>query len=392
MAPSTPSSQPQASAISVLPPQSDFVLFPAPARPVPQHWNSRPVNSLRVAHQSPPVQGVHLSRRSYHPYRKPLAQSLRASIAQDSRATSLVNQPQGFARYSTRPHSFPGATAPPAQRILGLSASANSSPSLRPPVPLFPGTENIQLQYQLARSQALRRKMSPADLSHDLGALLDFSAETYAEGFRSPEDCDLFDSPKVMNFASVNTVSTTVSPKDLMLDSSAPPSASFTDLSTPSFDSPGYFSQDTSPLFGMEELGPGHENWESLFPADSVLAKMDTKVEDKPAMAPASAPPMTRTPSSPGASPKAGRVSTRPSSISGVKPRNRDKPLPPIVFDTADPIAAKRARNTEAARKSRARKVEAQDKMERRIAELEKDLAECQQREAYWKSVAEARQ
>ncbi|KAI1995520.1 General control protein [Ophidiomyces ophidiicola] len=234
--------------------------------------------------------------------------------------------------------------------------------------------------------------MSPADLSHDLGALLDFSAETYAEGFRSPEDCDLFDSPKVMNFASVNTVSTTVSPKDLMLDSSAPPSASFTDLSTPSFDSPGYFSQDTSPLFGMEELGPGHENWESLFPADSVLAKMDTKVEDKPAMAPASAPPMTRTPSSPGASPKAGRVSTRPSSISGVKPRNRDKPLPPIVFETADPIAAKRARNTEAARKSRARKVEAQDKMERRIAELEKDLAECQQREAYWKSVAEARQ
>ncbi|EEP80982.1 cross-pathway control protein A [Uncinocarpus reesii 1704] len=99
---------------------------------------------------------------------------------------------------------------------------------------------------------------------------------------------------------------------------------------------------------------------------------------------------MVRTKSSPGASPRNGRSTTRPSSISGVKPRNRDKPLPPIVYDSADPVAAKRARNTEAARKSRARKVEVQEQMERRIAELEKELQKSRQSEAYWRSIAEA--
>ncbi|KMU87038.1 CPCA [Coccidioides immitis H538.4] len=149
----------------------------------------------------------------------------------------------------------------------------------------------------------------------------------------------------------------TVSPKDLMMDSSAPPSTSFTDMSTPSFESPGYFSHDTSPLIATDsDLGPGHEEWESLFPVESaMLPKFDEKVPLCSPKAPSALiTPMTRTASSPGASPRNSRSSTRPSSISGVKPRNRDKPLPPIVYDTSDPVAAKRARNTEAARKSRA--------------------------------------
>ena len=99
---------------------------------------------------------------------------------------------------------------------------------------------------------------------------------------------------------------------------------------------------------------------------------------------------MVASASSPGASPRSGR-SGRHSSVSGVKARNRDKPLPPIVYDASDPVAVKRARNTEAARKSRARKLELQESMERRIAELEKQLEEARQSEQYWKSIAQAK-
>jgi hypothetical protein len=73
--------------------------------------------------------------------------------------------------------------------------------------------------------------------------------------------------------------------------------------------------------------------------------------------------------------------------VAGVNARQR-KPLPPIKFDSADPAAMKRARNTEAARKSRARKLERQGEMERRIEELERMLEESKQREEYWRSMA----
>jgi hypothetical protein len=102
---------------------------------------------------------------------------------------------------------------------------------------------------------------------------------------------------------------------------------------------------------------------------------------------------MIRTSSSPGGSPNMtnGLDSSRHSSVSGVNSRRRDKPLPPITYDTADPVASKRARNTEAARKSRARKMERHDAMERRISELEKQLEDTQRREEYWKSLAQSR-
>jgi hypothetical protein len=206
---------------------------------------------------------------------------------------------------------------------------------------------------------------------------------------------------KLVNFTSINDGTTqlpvTVSPKDLMMDSApAPPSTSFTEMSTPSFGSSGYFSHDTSPLFADAELGPGQEDWESLFPADgnSPAPRLDLApaTPAAPLLAP-SASPMIANDSSAGESPRSGRNAVRHSSVCGVnaKPRNRDKPLPPITYDTSDPVAVKRARNTEAARKSRARKVELQELQERRIAELEQSLAESRQREAYWKSIAEAK-
>ena len=188
------------------------------------------------------------------------------------------------------------------------------------------------------------------------------------------------------------------------MDASAPPSATFTDLSTPpSFESPGYFSQDTSPMFTELEFPAGHEQWDPLFPTndtDAFSAAFDsTAMEVAAAMPPpkASLPPVppspvVNAPSSPAPqpapSPSSRASSAKPSSVAGVNARQR-KPLPVIKYDSSDPVAVKRARNTEAARKSRARKLQRQDELERRIAELEKSLEESQKREAYWKTLAQ---
>ncbi|KAL5045273.1 hypothetical protein BDW71DRAFT_89753 [Aspergillus fruticulosus] len=191
----------------------------------------------------------------------------------------------------------------------------------------------------------------------------------------------------------------TVSPSDLFMDASAPPSASFTDLSTPSFDSPGYFSQDTSPMFGTDlDLAPGHEEWAPLFPAnDGMSIPFDPAPLEIPApvseveVDPPVSSPAVKPVSSPVRSPPGSRSSTtKHSTVAGVGAR-RSKPLPPIKYDESDPVAAKRARNTEAARKSRARKLERQGDMERRIAELTKELEETRQMVEFWKSQARAR-
>jgi hypothetical protein len=195
----------------------------------------------------------------------------------------------------------------------------------------------------------------------------------------------------------------TISPKDLFMDASAPPSTSFTDLSTPSFESPGYFSQDTSPMFPTDlELGPGSEEWGPLFPAQDDFstafdsAALDVALalsqpETKPAKDVSVPPsPAVRNSASPAPSPAPSKSGVKHSTVAGVNARQR-KPLPPIKVDSSDPVALKRARNTEAARKSRARKLERQDEMERRIRELEKSLEEAQQREQYWKALAQNR-
>jgi len=181
----------------------------------------------------------------------------------------------------------------------------------------------------------------------------------------------------------------------LVLDNSAPPSTSFTDLSTPPFDSPGLFSHDTSPMFPVDqELGPGHEEWESLFPTNDTFALPVDELKAVLAGTVKSGPlasPMIRDPSSPGYSPNTDSRSKKYSSVVGVNSRRTGKPLPPIQVDDSDPVAVKRARNTEAARKSRARRAERSDAMERRISELEKSLEEAQKSAAYWQNLAEAR-
>lgn len=183
----------------------------------------------------------------------------------------------------------------------------------------------------------------------------------------------------------------TVSPKDLFNDS-IPPSASFTNLTTPGstfIETPDEDYQ-TSPLF-TDSIGvDGHgENWFSLFPDDN-----------GPISQPA--PTMSRTVSAssghqivvhPGGegnrkrsstatmSPATFSPATKHSTVAGVNARKRDKPLPPIVVDEHDSVALKRARNTAAARKSRAKKVSERDDMEGRIEELQEQVK-------FWKEKA----
>lgn len=339
--------------------------------------------------------------------------------------TRLLPQSTGFPQFSLS-SSFNRSN--PSIRKYASRYHAASVPfnsplsSNRPPVPLFNSSGrwsswNYQYQKQLQRKQQQLqdykrcRIMSQPNLAQglDMPDFFDLPSHPFGDDFEST-----MLSPQQFSTAGLGPVpdstagapSGTISPKDLMMDASAPPSASFTDLSTPSFESPGYFSQDTSPMFSTElEFPPGHEQWDPLFPTndtDAFSAAFDSVTMEIAAAIPppkASVPPVPASPavdapsSSPAPqsapSPAPSRASSvKPSSVAGVNTRQR-KPLPVIKFDANDPVAARRARNTEAARKSRARKLQRQDEMERRIAELEKSLEESQKREAYWKALAQ---
>lgn len=50
--------------------------------------------------------------------------------------------------------------------------------------------------------------------------------------------------------------------------------------------------------------------------------------------------------------------------------KNRNSPLTPVVCESDDPVSMKRARNTEAARRSRARKLERMTQLEEKVEEL----------------------
>ncbi|RJE19538.1 control protein [Aspergillus sclerotialis] len=323
------------------------------------------------------------------------------STAQNPQLARVISQSTGYP-LSTSNRSSP-SNRTHAQRYLAASVPSNSPQPNRPPVPLFNSTGNLSQNQQKALNYR-RRIMSTPNIQ-DFSDIFDLQTSHF-DGFDSTMEPSMVSpqQPLATSFTPVNdsmagAPAGTVSPKDLMMDNSAPPSTSFTDLSTPSFESPGYFSQNTSPMFPAElELGAGHEGWDPLFPptdesfpaiydADSLdIATTTTLSETKPAKPPAS--PMIRKLSSPGQSPAPTRGVAKHSSVSGVNARQR-KPLPPIKYDADDPVAVKRARNTEAARKSRARKLKRQDDMEARIAELEKMLEEAQQREQYWKALAE---
>lgn len=213
-----------------------------------------------------------------------------------------------------------------------------------------------------------------------------------------PADASLFDMDYSNTFVPVNDPTsdqapTTVSPKDLVKEAeSAPPSTAFTNLSTPLSiydNSPNISSYQTSPMEDYLAFDDSAYTG-SLFPDANVDTSptFNTKNFANNATYPA-APALTRNKSSPGQSPSTGHG--RHSSVSGVNSRRSGKLLGPVKADPADPISVKRARNTEAARKSRARKLEKLESLEETIAGLQVQLDQTAAERDYYRSLAEGR-
>ena len=220
----------------------------------------------------------------------------------------------------------------------------------------------------------------------NFGADFQSDAPLFDADFTTPQ----FTSVNESTAHSASTNTGTVSPKDLVREpqASAPPSTAFTNLTSPSiFDSPDVNeSFETSPMFNSGDADMGGDNWFSLFPntnaeSDESPPNPSDDIIEQPAYAVSSDAGRRR--SSPGHSPQGARGTPgKHSSISGVSSRKRDKPLPPIlVEDPTDTVAMKRARNTLAARKSRQKKVQ-------RFDELEKTIEELRDEVTHWKNLA----
>lgn len=264
--------------------------------------------------------------------------------------------------------------------------------STRPPVPLFHSnsTGNLaqnQNQFQQVNditafamggagtsapssfSAPSSLTMHPANVAYD-GTFGDLSAAGDADLFSYAGGYDFELMPAGDSFGSIDdgvVNAGTISPKDLLNDS-VPPSTSFTNLTTPGstlLDTPDDYQ--TSPLF--TDSMAADNAWFSLFPEENeVVPSMERTSSNHIIVHPGgegNARKRSSTQASPTFSP-----AVRHSDIAGVNARKRDKPLPPIVVDEADPVALKRARNTAAARKSRAKKVMEKDDLEAQITDL----------------------
>lgn len=215
---------------------------------------------------------------------------------------------------------------------------------------------------------------------------------------------DLFGSAFTAVNESVASESTrTVSPKDIFNDGglSAPPSAAFTNLTSPDINSPfGLDSYDTSPMFGVDEMNNATADWFPLFNDGNDAQTTSFS---------STAPPLERTvstasnaqssASSNNNSPlildvhnrrKSSVASPSMSATAGVKSRRRKQPLPPIAVDPSDKVALKRARNTLAARESRQRKLDHVSVLELRVKELEEEREQMAAEMAKWKAIAVA--
>jgi general control protein GCN4 len=261
----------------------------------------------------------------------------------------------------------------------------------RPPVPLFSSSSNNILP----QTQQLPNVANMADLhsnnSFDSGASL---MPAFQAGGFTLEQVSAF---TAINDPSVASGSTrTVSPKDIFADAfgSAPPSAAFTNLTSPDIDVSPFINDsfETSPMFQGEPMLTNTNDWFSLFPEE------ENKLHELK-YAPAVPLPMERTVSSQSmersgsssmGSPlvldtssfrRKSSVTNSPSTNGISKSRRRKGTLPAITVDPNDKIALKRARNTLAARESRQRKFDHVSELEARNADLEAEIEK-------WKNIA----
>lgn len=366
------------------------MLYPAPQpRPQPRFRDSRslaPNTAHRPSALQPFLAQNNPRRHSFSlQLQRHLQQQFPGSPVQDPRVTQLARSPSYWS-HPTVKHSQP------------YSATVPTNSPQRPPIPPF-HAGNIPLEKRKQYMQYRRNMSTPNFQGKSFVSTV--SSNTTAHTMSSEHDTELFGLPSAGGMGpftfdellgqetgalSPEAPTGTISPQDLMFDHSIPPSGTFTDLSTPPFDSPGTFSQNPSPLFTDVEF-MGSDDWTPLFhdgaignPAapglfnasDFASAMAEPKKQMQPSieMSPAPKPLSSGVKSSP----MSATGTTRHSSVAGISRQRKD--LSPIEFDPNDPIATKRARNTEAARKSRAKKLARQASAETRIQALEDQLSE----------------
>lgn len=244
------------------------------------------------------------------------------------------------------------------------------------------------------------RTSSDLDLG-DIG--VPFGGGYSASEFTSPAQpaFDSFDMSSSMNSSHFGS---TVSPNDLLMGhdpfASAPASTAFTNMTTPSVYNESPFTDfEASPMFTGENMCAEADTWPTLFPdaapapsAPAPAAATPASAEQSPATEsdefeePTRRPSQSRKTSGASSSPGSGRLS----SVSGVNAnRRRAKVLPPIVIkDPTDTVGMKRAKNTLAARKSRARKQERMEDYEKRIRDLEAEKEKLMAERDQWKAIA----
>ncbi|KAI5274201.1 hypothetical protein E4T47_02721 [Aureobasidium subglaciale] len=196
----------------------------------------------------------------------------------------------------------------------------------------------------------------------------------------------------------------TISPQQLDLSAPFPPSAVISELSFNGSDvlfSPEGPGNMDAPLFGNNSTDPspvladnmapsGPEKWYPLFPSNEPTVFPSNEATLFPTNEPV-APAEVSTLTVPTGADLRERVVASPPRVSaaarpaGVR-KNKSKPLAPIVVNENDSAAAKRARNTLAARKSRGKKADYVDSLEDEIRELRLLLAASEQENAQLKA------
>ncbi|KAF3928880.1 hypothetical protein ABW20_dc0108953 [Dactylellina cionopaga] len=96
----------------------------------------------------------------------------------------------------------------------------------------------------------------------------------------------------------------------------------------------------------------------------------------------------SRTPPSPTSRSKSSTAMAKRASLTGVNRRKPVTDLPPVQFDPANPVDIKRARNTMAARKSRARRVEKMDELAEAVEKLQAEAQQLKEEKEFYKNLA----
>lgn len=376
--------------------QQDFVLFE------PKTQNVRHTPSLSNTQTST---GQNRRHSSHLTSASPLPQNQRvAAIIQStghpstSAFTNRFNSPAQVIQYQ---HFYNSAPVSPAPASL---QQVHPSQRSRPPVPAFsqsqstrniPQTPNMAFQGNSinVHSHALFRNDSHLHADMDYGdefTLFEGGASTqnpYSSAFSSPTVSTMYDPTSNLSSSSSTNMGF-VSPQELSLrDSfaSAPNSAAFTNLTTPSTynESPVFENFGDSPYVGHDGLNSGQlpvhgDAWFSLFPDAETTEQAN--VANSPLVVEEELEVAEQLKEKKDHRRKSGSATSPMSATSGI--RKPSKALPPIIVeDPHDTVAMKRARNTLAARKSRQRKMQ-------RFEELEDEIAKLKAERDHWKEKA----